>query len=272
MTSQPNLIRHGAGYPVVMIPGLCFTHKIFEPLVPYLEDKYDLIFVDLPGHGENERVAISQENLVEFAGSISKELSDAGIDRYSVLGSSLGATVAYRLNSDFDGSKIDSVISVDQSPMILCGPDWQHGAFGQLDQDSAVQLTGSIESDYTGFVDTVLSAAFPGACEGCEQIQKDARYHALKCAPEKVAKLFHMATQEDWREGVVNSHQELLTIHGSQSAVYPTGVGQWVAENWQPTAHIEFSGCGHLPFLDHPGLFAHAVSGFIEEAMEKTDV
>ena len=45
-------LSYGQGKPIVFFHGWGFDHQIWLPLVPLLNNKYQLILVDLPGFGQ----------------------------------------------------------------------------------------------------------------------------------------------------------------------------------------------------------------------------
>jgi pimeloyl-[acyl-carrier protein] methyl ester esterase len=257
---------------VVFIPGLCLTHAVFEPLVPLLSKRFELIFVDLPGHGANRATFAQGASISSFADLLGEELAHQGIDRCSVVGFSLGATVMYSLNARARSVRIDSLISVEQSPYLLADNNWNHAAFGQLSRHAANAMIPQITQNYGAFLDNVLNASLPGTDRTSPVLLERIRRGASACVPETVAELFSSVIEEDWRPGVVRSGQRLMVIHGEKSCVYPTDVGQWIAQNWKPTAYLRIGNTGHMPFLEESVLFASCVEGFVNSGQEYINV
>lgn len=46
-----HLDKYGQGMPLVLFHGWGFDSQIWQPIIPYLKPKYQIILVDLPGFG-----------------------------------------------------------------------------------------------------------------------------------------------------------------------------------------------------------------------------
>jgi pimeloyl-ACP methyl ester carboxylesterase len=85
----------GAGVPVLFLHGAGLTHRLWDPQVERLRDRYRCIAVDLRGHGETTCDADVDTYLVEDHAEDVRDLLDGlGIDRAHVVGLSLGGMVA----------------------------------------------------------------------------------------------------------------------------------------------------------------------------------
>jgi pimeloyl-ACP methyl ester carboxylesterase len=90
--------RTGAGPPLILIHGLGGSRLIWEPVLDQLAAERDVIAVDLPGFGESaelpDGVAPSPANLAAAIAELCLELD---LDRYHLVGNSLGGWVALEL-------------------------------------------------------------------------------------------------------------------------------------------------------------------------------
>jgi non-heme chloroperoxidase len=99
---------------VVLIHGWSGDRTLWREQIPHLSRRYQLIVIDLPGHGESGKPPIEySQNL--FARSVAAVLSDAGVDQPVVLvGHSMGTAVArqfYRLFPE----RTRGIIAIDGS-------------------------------------------------------------------------------------------------------------------------------------------------------------
>jgi len=93
--------RAGQGEPLLLLHGLGSASTTWAPLRPELIAGYDVLAVDLPGHGDAPVLARTEpatpRRLARLVGSLLDEL---GLDRVHVLGNSLGGWVGLELAAD----------------------------------------------------------------------------------------------------------------------------------------------------------------------------
>jgi pimeloyl-ACP methyl ester carboxylesterase len=96
MSAQLSWDRAGSGEPLLLLHGLGTTREDYRALRPELEADYDVLAVDLPGHGNSP--ALSQRPTVSaVTDAIESDLDVLGMGRVHVLGNSLGARLALEL-------------------------------------------------------------------------------------------------------------------------------------------------------------------------------
>ncbi len=112
--------RTGQGEPLVLLHWLGSSRSAWDPVIPALAQRFDVIAVDLPGFGTSPPLPAGVEpSPAELAADVAGLLDDLGIDRPHLAGNSLGGWVAMEL------AKIRPVRSVTLlSPAGL----WRHGA------------------------------------------------------------------------------------------------------------------------------------------------
>ncbi|GAB2879092.1 alpha/beta fold hydrolase [Streptomyces deserti] len=90
--------RQGAGEPVVLLHGLGCHRLAWDPVVPLLTGRREVIAMDLPGFGQSPDldpgVPRDLETAVVWLGSVFTAL---GVERPHVVGHSLGGLIALRL-------------------------------------------------------------------------------------------------------------------------------------------------------------------------------
>jgi pimeloyl-ACP methyl ester carboxylesterase len=87
---------HGAGEPLVVLPGAYMTIELMGDLVPALASSRQVIAVEFQGHGHTADVdrPFSYE---QFADDTAALLENVGVERADVYGYSLGGGVALQL-------------------------------------------------------------------------------------------------------------------------------------------------------------------------------
>jgi pimeloyl-ACP methyl ester carboxylesterase len=83
--------RHGAGVPIVLLPGLTFQRRTWRPIVERLGDDVCTIAVDLPAHGDS---AGPPCDLVDVAARVHQLVEQLGVEDPVVVGHSMSGGVA----------------------------------------------------------------------------------------------------------------------------------------------------------------------------------
>ncbi|RYE93447.1 MAG: alpha/beta hydrolase [Myxococcales bacterium] len=96
--SRPTLAfeRTGRGDPLLLLHGIGTTHDDFASLTPRLRRDFDVLSVDLPGHGASPPLA-GKPTIAALADALEADLDAHGIRRAHVLGNSLGGRLALEL-------------------------------------------------------------------------------------------------------------------------------------------------------------------------------
>lgn len=88
--------RVGRGEPLLLLHGFGSTRGDFASLVDDLAHDFDVLSVDLPGHGSSPMIA-GRPSVEALTDAISADLDAHGLDRVHVLGNSLGGRTAIEL-------------------------------------------------------------------------------------------------------------------------------------------------------------------------------
>jgi pimeloyl-ACP methyl ester carboxylesterase len=90
--------RSGAGAPLVLLHGLGSSRHAWDPVVPALAERFDVLTVDLPGFGDSEPLPAQIEPMpAALAAAVAGLLQDLGITNPHIAGNSLGGWVALEL-------------------------------------------------------------------------------------------------------------------------------------------------------------------------------
>lgn len=102
-----SFLRREGKTPVIFIHGFTASAYIWRSLTRYLDSQLDLTYIDLFGHGKSEMpslegVELSPRSMIHlFASSINELIESLGVEKYSVVGSSMGGWIALELASKF---------------------------------------------------------------------------------------------------------------------------------------------------------------------------
>ncbi len=82
--------------PLVLLPGIGASRRNFARITPALSERFEVLSVDLPGHGGSPTTSV-RPTVAVLADAVEAFLDERGIDRAHVLGDSLGGRVALEL-------------------------------------------------------------------------------------------------------------------------------------------------------------------------------
>ena len=237
----------GSGVPVVLIHGLTFSRRSWDPIATQLAERHRVITIDLPGHGESVGSAADPRAV---AARIVATLCAAGIERPVVVGHSAGAIHATGVAALM---VTRGVVNVDQ-PLLLApfsgllqqlapalrGHDFP-GAFAPFEQSIGVHdlpepERGRLQSTRTIARDLVLDHWHMPMTTAAEQAQ---------------AAIDELLNQVD---------APYLYLAGDE---LPAPVEQHLRAHLRQLDVVVWPGAGHLPQHVDPDRFARLVSDFV---------
>lgn len=91
-----NISISGQGQPIVLIHGYCESKHIWSSFEQELAKHYQVILVDLPGHGSSP-LSNTNFSIDDIADELQDELIEHGVKQYFLIGHSLGGYIALAL-------------------------------------------------------------------------------------------------------------------------------------------------------------------------------
>lgn len=90
--------RRGSGEPVVLVHGIGHRGAAFDPVASLLAEQYDVIAVDVPGHGSSPVPAAPHSYAIaSHAEQLEELFAMLGVDRPHAIGNSLGGRIVLEL-------------------------------------------------------------------------------------------------------------------------------------------------------------------------------
>ncbi|MBV9919887.1 MAG: alpha/beta hydrolase [Pseudonocardia sp.] len=146
--------RTGSGPPLVLVHGITESRHSWDPLVPRLAESFDVLAVDLRGHGRSAKIA--PFDVGTLADDLAELLAHLDLRRPHLIGHSLGGVVVSAMAATVDPT---SVINVDQ-PLELSG---FHDALAP-----AVPLIRGTPDEFDGFIASLFASMY-GPLPAAEQ-------------------------------------------------------------------------------------------------------
>lgn len=250
--------RGGSGEPLVLIHGIGHTWRGWKPMLPGLEQRFDVLALDLPGYGYSPPLPAGTPPYPEqLADAVEAAMDDAGFDRPLVAGNSLGGWIALIL-----ARRGRARAAVPISPVGLGLPReaaWGRGLLRTIRLATAgppppkILLGTAVGRTLLGG----LSSGRPWRADP-DDLAEQARLFGT--APSFDATL--MGVQSQQPRGLDAIDVPVLLLWGKRDLVLLPRQGRRF-ERLIPGAELKYlSGLGHVPMADDPDLLVREIAEF----------
>ena len=252
--------RRGKGKTLVMVPGWSCSARFFDRNVEVLGRSFDVVTVDLRGHGQSPDPAYGHR-IARYAADVRDLLNELDCTNVTLLGWSMGGAILWSYFELFGRHRIDSLIFVDQSPRQYFSADWKWGSTGVYDAQALAALETQLLYDSRGSAEGTVMGCHYGEVPS-DELAFFADQIEL-CPPAVRAAIMADHTNLDWRDLLPRIDLPSLVLVGRQSAIFPWRGSAYVGEKI-PGARTEFfEHSGHMPFWQESERFNAVVSDFV---------
>jgi pimeloyl-ACP methyl ester carboxylesterase len=259
---RPRKRSRGGGGPVVLLH--CYTCAIdwWDRLIPLLRRNHRVIAIDLLGHGGSEKPS-SGYSMPEQADLIAEALARLGVRGTTVVGHSLGGTVATALAQQ-SPQLVSRLVVIDQAP------DNGYGQLGLLARITYWPVIGEaiwrLGSDSA--IKDALSEAFAPGFEVPDRFVEDVRRMTFNAYDTVGAEEDDYTQDEPLDARIRATGIPLLAIFGSEDQIYDArrAIDAYAAIRGARTALIP--GAGHSPNVETPARVARLIEGFTKPEFE----
>ncbi len=244
--------RRGSGPPLVLIHGIGGRGTVWDPILPALAERFDVVAVDLPGHGGRAAPDGTPATVPGYAARLERFFAELGLERPHVAGVSTGGGIALELarrravasaaaispvgfwtrrELAYARRSLLATRALARRPWVLraVGSAAVRGATLRQGFGRPARVPAADAREILGAV--AASESFVATLDSFRR-HRFARGDELRGIPVTVA----------W------GTRDLLLVHGRQAPR---------ARRELPWArHVDLPGCGHLPFWDDPELCA----------------
>lgn len=130
-------IEAGHGTPVVLLHGIGSGARSWKAQFEGLSDRFRLIAWDAPGYGTSTALTSTKPLAREYADILSEFVSAVGVERFHLLGHSLGSLIAARYAADFSKRLMSLTLASVASGHAMHSPEerarLREGRLGILD-------------------------------------------------------------------------------------------------------------------------------------------
>jgi len=241
--------RTGTGEPLVLLHGQGFSRRAWDPVVPALAERRDVISVDLPGHGESARQPRGTGSAPrDLAIAVAELLDELDLPTAHVAGNSSGGWVALELGRL---QRARTVTAFAPAGLWRKSAPW-HVRLGMRQ---------------SRFVAKVVNRVFPQApksraARALAAIQVAGNPLSVPYEPARDT-IHAMASATGFREtlralektrftGGTEITAPVTVAFGTRDRVLLPGISRHRDQLPAHTRWVKLSGCGHVPMWDDP--------------------
>jgi 3-oxoadipate enol-lactonase len=250
--------RHGAGPPLLLIHGLGYARWGWEPVLPGLAERFDVILFDNRGIGESDAPP-GPYAAAEMAGDALHVIDEAGVERAHVVGTSLGGMIAQELALAHP-ERVDRLVLACTTPGGSRAYPMPQVTVSLIAEAGALEPAVALRR----FVENALA---PSTVAERPELVERILAHRLATAQNPVAWAAQAAVGMgfDAYDRLSGLDVPTLVQHGSEDVVVDPRNADLLL-SMLPNAQLEsYPGTGHLFFWEQPDRFVASISSFLED-------
>lgn len=246
----------GAGQPLVMLHGWAMHSGVWRDFAQRLGEHYQVICIDLPGHGFSESLMPFERN--ELCQALAEAIP---VQTFSLLGWSMGATLALAL-AELCPQRIRQLLLLSGNPCFLETPEWP-GMSVEVFSGFSALLDRSAEQTLARF----LALQVNGLEQNKVLLQALKQLHATRPVASDVTLKagLKLLAASDLRQVVECAAMPLHFIFGDCDHLVPLSLHESL-KSLKPSVEITIiEHAGHVAFLSHPDRLLAVLTGAIDD-------
>ena len=267
-----HLTISGEGSPVIMLHGWTSSHQEWFPFLPVLHERHRVYRWDARGHGGHDIGDKSPPTVERMAHDLENLLVHFQIRNATIVGHSMGALTLWQYIRDFGTDRLSRLCFIDQSPKLLTDPTWDHGIYGDFDEEKSREMMAWLKAD---FAEAVLKlTAFGLNARAREKYLAGASgweksRQALRAQnPGPLIDCWASLTAADYRNVLARIDVPSMLVYGGESNFYGKGTAQFVADQIPNAILHIYEGTDHSPHQWQRERFAQDLLDFIEKPIQ----
>ncbi len=252
------------------------SHKgIWAETIDRLKDHYYCIAVDLLGFGDSDKPDDAKAYLIPAqAARILRLIDHLGIDRFSLIGHSMGGQISMTIAATHAPHRVERLINVAGVVSGRLMPIVEHLTIPlvmlRYHFPLLVNPLTTLPMHLPPLAYVIYRPWFYNMRRVPFNTWAEDRWHALKPSVRQSTHYAGYAIRNhDLRPHLAKITASTLTIFGHQDLTVPPGDGELVAEHVRDSLNIWYDDCGHFPMYENKSAFLRDVGTFL---LQKTPV
>jgi pimeloyl-ACP methyl ester carboxylesterase len=259
-----SVLEAGTGEPLVMLHGLGATKASFLPTVAALAGRYRTIAVDLPGFGDSGKPLGAPYDPAFFADSVISLLDAMELERFHLLGHSMGGRAALEVAFDRP-ERVAGLALVTPSLAWLRSRPWAR--YLRLLRPELGVLQPTPRAVAEAFLERILPAAdAPWLQAAADEFLRTYLTRRGRVAFYAAARQIYLEEPEGpngfWPR-LAELGSESLFVWGRRDQLVPLGFARHVRRHVPRARHVELA-CGHVPQVERPARLHAAIGDFLD--------
>ena len=247
----------GQGETLLFLHGFGVSQRIWVDQVKYFSSHYEVLTIDLPGHGQSGWMDVE---LIDMANDINFILNKLELHQVNIIASSFGGLIAFKLFKACP-EKIQRVAFVGALPKFTRVDNYPAG----LDIPKIQKLSEQLEGDYKSILDIFLRSLYSPEERASSRFQWIKEFQKTDAVPKREAllKFLDILEKEDLRDILSRIQYRVRFINGSEDYICPPEIIDWLEEAVPYARFDTIQNAGHFPFLTKPEEFNEILVGFL---------
>jgi pimeloyl-ACP methyl ester carboxylesterase len=254
----PAVHATGSGDTVLFLHAYTLDASQWDHQVAALSGDFRCVRPDFWGCGESPLPPPGDPSLADYAASVLAAVDSLGIERFSLVGLSMGGYIAFEVWR-LAGRRIRAVALCSTRP----------SADDDARRDDRIAIAARVEREHSveSVVEPMLDRLLGPAARNEIHIADPVRGRIRRCTPEGIAYAQRaMAARRDSSEVLSSIDVPTLVIAGTQDAIIPIAEVRAMSGAISGARLVELQ-CGHLGNLEEPRAFNEALSSFLTPAV-----
>ncbi len=260
MINKFHLKTVGKGHPLIMLHGWGWHSDVWQPLIPALEENFQLFLIDLPGFGKSPM--LTSHYTLE---AITSKIFDIIPTHAAWLGWSLGGMLAWWVAIHYP-EKVDYLVTVASTPKFVSDINWPGVAMPTLEKFSETLIENPQKT-----LQDFLTLQLRGSPKNHE-LFSELKNILLSTQQPTVSALqggLELLRNTDLRKDIHQVTAPSLHIFGSHDTLVPPSIIN-ILQPLLPNSRFEMiKRAGHMPFLSQPEVFLELLCQFITYVSHK---
>lgn len=255
----------GSGPCLVLIHGWASSAKVFIQQAEHFSRDYQVVSLDLPGHGFSEWQPLTMQEMAEDILFLVEQL---GYSEAVIVGSSLGGMIGLecvRLNS----SIIKKLVMVGSLPRFLKTQERPLG----LSLTEIQRLKKQLKSRYPEILDIFFRSLFTIKERDSQKFKWIHQFRKSEKIPDQQA-LEHFLTlllEIDLTNFLLEVHIPVLFVSGDNDYICPPESINFIKQIMPQAQYKIIENSGHFPFIIYAKEFNEAVEMFLKQGRKSEE-